>query len=283
MLGLNTGDSYTTFTRLESDTLAWVLSAAYPDRLESKTWWFPIVGSVPYKGYANKESAEGEQRELEKDRFDTYLRTTSAFSTLGWFSDPLLSSLLRYDDVELVSTIIHELSHNHLFLKGQVRFNESFATFVGRVGAVRFFCGPGDPVANPEECATARARWEDDQAFSVFLDELVTDLQEVYGDPGLSVAEKVQIREETFRNYQERYLGHSGAGAAAGPAVSPRVRRFLERPLNNAVLLSRIRYYHRLPDFQAYLEEFGGDLRAAIASLSKEAPAAEDPFDVLPG
>ena len=140
--GLDVGRSYTSFSQLKSDTLAMVLSAAHQDQLTPKTWWFPIVGRVPYKGYFNENAAIEEQGKLEEDGFDTFLRPTAAFSTLGWFADPLLSSLLRLDEVDLVETVLHELSHNHLFVKGQVRFNESFATFVGRAGAIEVLLQP---------------------------------------------------------------------------------------------------------------------------------------------
>ena len=276
MLGLNAGDSYTSFTQLETDTLAWVLSAAYKDRLESKTWWFPIVGRVPYKGYAGQKSAEKAESKLSKEGFDTYLRTTSAFSTLGWFSDPLLSSLLRYDDVNLVETILHELSHNHLFVKGRVRFNESFATFVGRVGAIKFFCGLDGATQNPRDCQVAKDRWEDYQAFSRFLDEFVGELETVYEDPETTVEEKVQAREGLLRAYRDRHQG------ASLPGASPLVLGFLSRPLNNATLMARMRYFHRLPDFQLLLDQHGGDLRASVAALSESAPLAADPFQVLP-
>jgi predicted aminopeptidase len=275
-LKLNAGDSYTSFTQLETDTLAWVLSAAYKDRLESKTWWFPVVGRVPYKGYANEDGARKAQSKLDDEGFDTYLRTTSAFSTLGWFADPLLSSLLRYDEVDLVETIIHELSHNHLFVKGRVRFNESFATFVGRTGAIRFFCGPEGTAQNPPECQKAKARWDDYQAFSRFLDEFIGELQEVYSNGVLPVDEKVAARERLFQSYQERYRQRPTQ------EVSPLIRGFLGRPLNNATLLSRMRYFHRLGDFQALLDQHGGDLPAAIATLADGAKAVDDPFDLLP-
>jgi len=83
-LGLDVGDSYTTYTRLERDTLAMVLSAAEKDRLAARTWWFPVVGRVPYRGFFDLDDALGEQRKLEEEGFDTWLRPTSAFSTLGW-------------------------------------------------------------------------------------------------------------------------------------------------------------------------------------------------------
>jgi predicted aminopeptidase len=276
MLELDAGDSYTSFTQLESDTLAWVLSAAYRDRLEPKTWWFPIVGRVPYKGYSSEGSARKAQADLVEEGMDTYLRTTSAFSTLGWFADPLLSSLLRYDDVDLVETILHELSHNHLFVPGKVRFNESFATFVGRTGAIRFFCGPDDALQDTEKCTLAQERWEQYQEFSGFLDEFIEELGEVYASTELSVEEKVQGRENLFAEFQERY-GEGEAGS-----VSPLIRSFLGRPLNNAVLLARMRYYHRLKDFQTLLDQHQGDLPAAIRTLKESAQKVDDPFDLLP-
>ena len=98
-LGLNAGNSYTLFSRVDSDTLVMVLSAAYKDRFQPRTWWFPIVGDVPYKGFFELEDARREQRRLEARGFDTYLRPSAAFSTLGWFNDPLLSTVLRYPDV----------------------------------------------------------------------------------------------------------------------------------------------------------------------------------------
>lgn len=275
-LGLNAGNSYTSFTQLESDTLAWVLSAAYQDRLESKTWWFPIVGRVPYKGYASEKSARKAQEKLDRDGFDTYLRTTSAFSTLGWFADPLLSSLLRYDDVDLVETILHELSHNHLFVPGRVRFNESFATFVGRVGAIRFFCGPIDAPQETEACRLARDRWKAYQDFSRFLDLFIEELTDVYTAANLTVSQKVQRREELFAAYQERYLD------SEAPPANALIRGFLGRPLNNATLLSRMRYFHRLPHFQSLLDEHDGDLAAAVHALTASARDVDDPFDLLP-
>jgi len=282
MLGLDAGDSYTSFTQLETDTLAWVLSAAFRDRLESKTWWFPIVGRVPYRGYASQKGAEKAQSKLEGEGLDTYLRTTSAFSTLGWFADPLLSSLLRYDDVELVTTIIHELSHNHLFVPGHVRFNESFATFVGRVGAIGFFCGPEGKPQNPPECGTAQERWVDYQTFSTFLDEFIGELNTIYETPELPVEQKVQAREDLLGNHRDRYGASHPSEATPSSEPSPLVLGFLNRPLNNATLLARMRYFHRLRDFQSLLEEHDGELQAAVAALAEKAKEMEDPFDLLP-
>ncbi len=276
-LKLDVGDSYTTYTELERDTLAMVLSAAYADRLASRTWWFPIVGRVPYRGFFDLEDAQEEQGKLEDEGFDTLLRPTSAFSTLGWFSDPLLSTIVRYDEVELVTTILHELSHNDLFVPGQVRFNESFATWVGRTGAIEFFCTR--PGGGPDTvwCNRARDRWHDMQLFSRFIDSLVEELEDVYGDSATTRGDKLARRQAVFERHLQRLREE----------VRPRFLSltfsgFDAVPLNNAILLSRMLYYHRLPDFDAHLAGSGGALQAAIQSLKTGIEGVDDPFEVLP-
>jgi len=276
-LGLDVGDSYTTYAALEHDTLAMVLSAAYQDRMASRTWWFPVVGHVPYKGFFDLGDALQEQAELEEDGYDTYLRPTSAFSTLGWFSDPLLSTLMAYDEVELVETVLHELSHNHLFVPGRVGFNESFATWAGRTGSIRFFCdraGGGDDTV---WCGRARDRWEDDRRFSVFIDALVDELSAVYGDSTLTRDDKLRARARVFDESIARFREEVQPGFR-----SLTFNGFLSTPLNNATLLSRMRYYHRLPDFHAFTEAHGGSFEAALAALTEGVEGVSDPFDLLP-
>lgn len=277
-LALDVGDSYTSFTQLDTDTLALVLSAAHRDRLEFKTWWFPIVGSVPYKGFFDEDDALGEKRKLEEDGFDTYLRPTAAFSTLGWFADPLLSTLLRYDEVDLVETVIHELSHNHLFVSGQVRFNESFATFVGRVGAIEFFCTREGGGWDTHWCLRAQARWRDAQRFSAFLDPLVADLEVVYGDSTLGYDAKVARRDSIYDAYRERFRTEVQPAFEASTFQS-----FLTLPLNNATLMSRMLYYHRLGDFEALYEREGLSLRRAVSVIAEGVEGVGDAFSVLDG
>ncbi len=275
-LGLDVGDSYTSFTQLDSDTLALVLSAAYRDRLVPRTWWFPIVGRVPYRGFFDHDQALAEEASLADEGFDTLLRPTAAFSTLGWFADPLLSSLLGRDDVELAETVIHELSHNHLFVPGQVQFNESFSTFVGRAGAAEFFCRREGGGPDTLKCERARARWRDAQRYSRFLDGLVADLQAVYDDAALDYDAKLATREAVYERHRQRFEAE-----VAPTFESLRFGGFLQRPLNNAVLLGQMRYYHRLPDFEALAREAGG-VRAAVERLAASAPDADDPFALLP-
>ena len=274
-LGLEAGESYTTYTHLERDTLAMVLSAAERDRLAARTWWFPVVGRVPYRGFFDLDDALDEQRKLEEEGFDTYLRPTSAFSTLGWFSDPLLSTVLRQDEIGVVQTILHEVSHAHLWVSGSVRFNESFATFVGDAGAAAFFCADSGEIATVR-CSRARQRWGDAMKFSVFLDGLVADLERVYGDAGLTREDRLAAREGVFAEALERFTAEVQPTFEASTYAG-----FANTPLNNATLLARMRYYHRLPDFQALLDDHGGDLGSAIAAIKAGTEEAGDPFEVL--
>ena len=276
-LGIDVGDSYTMYTELERDTLALVLSAAPKDRLAPKTWWFPIVGSVPYKGFFSEGNALDARAELEREGYDTYLRPTGAFSTLGWFNDPILSTALETDDVEVVATVLHELSHQHLFVPGHVGFNESFATFVGRTGAVRFFCTRDGGGPDTVKCLRAQARWRDHMRFSAWMDPFVAELQALYADPSLTTEQKVERREHIFEAALARFDEELSPTFEAMGFTG-----FRETPLNNATLLSRIRYYDRLPAFDALLAANDGDLTAVLAHLQRYAPSADDPFSLLP-
>ncbi len=141
-LGLETGDSFTTYART-GDTLVWVLAAARRDRLEAHTWWYPIVGRVPYKGFFERPDAEAAAAALGRRGLDTDVRRASAFSTLGWFADPLSSSTAAEPPVPLAETVIHELFHATRYVPGASAFNESAANFVGQRGAAAFFCACG--------------------------------------------------------------------------------------------------------------------------------------------
>ncbi len=275
-LGFSVGDSYTTFSRLESDTLAMVLSASRRDRMEPKLWWFPIVGRVPYRGFFDLEDALGEQRKLEAEGLDTHLRPTAAFSTLGWFSDPILSTMTRYDEVELVTVLLHELSHRHLYVPGETTFNESFATWVGRRAAIRFFCEREGGGPDTRWCGRAKDRWEDTKRFGVFIEALAGELRTVYGDADIPFERKLSEREEIFGRYLERFDRE-----VAPELASLSYRGFRQTPLNNATLLGRIRYYHRLGDFDAFLAEHGGSLRQAVSRMKAGLSRVEDPFDLL--
>ena len=271
-LGERVGESYTLYAEKKSDTLATVLSAAYQDRFAAKTWWFPIVGRVPYKGFFHEEDARREAAKLEAQGYDTYMRPTSAFSTLGWFNDPVLSTLLRYDDVDLVNTVLHELFHNTFFAPGKIAFNESLANFVGARGAIDYFCGRDGPDA--PTCRRARDEWDDDLAFGYFMGELVHDLETLYARTDLTRAQKLALREEVFARAQRQFAQE----------VRPRLKvasfsSFTREPLNNATLISRRIYYDRLDLFERVYRSRGGDLRRTLTDITAAARSHRaDPY-----
>ena len=274
-IGLRAGQSYTLFTRVRSDTLAMVVSAAPKDAFRAHTWWFPIVGRVPYKGFFDPDDAQAEAMRLEAAGFDAYVRPTAAFSTLGWFNDPLLSTLLRYDDVSLANTVIHEITHNTFFAPGNVSFNESFASFVGGRGAIHFLCAAEGP--DGARCRNAQAQWEDDLVFGHFLTGMVAQLDSLYARPDLTRDQKITLREEIFASARERYRRDVQPQFQAGSYSA-----FLTQPLNNATLISRRLYYDRLEVFDAVYRSRGRDLRRTVQDIVAVARARRgDPYEAV--
>lgn len=132
--GLVPTQSYEDFVDLERPYVVWVVSAAPPLSLEPKRWSFPIVGSVPYLGWFDKHLAKNHAEQLSADGWDVDMRGSSAYSTLGWFDDPVLSSMIERApdaDGELANVILHESVHATIYVAGQSEFNEGLATFVG--------------------------------------------------------------------------------------------------------------------------------------------------------
>jgi predicted aminopeptidase len=262
-LRLPAKDAFTQFTQLESDTLVLVLSGARKDRLESKTWWFPVVGRVPYKGFFEPADALRAERALSEDGYDTYLRPASAFSTLGWFNDPLLSTTIGSDSVDLVNTVIHELTHNRYYAKNAAVFNESFANFVGARGAERFFLTRGDSTS----ARRAVDRWADDRLLAAYWAKLYTALDSAFrANAGDSLrSRRLEIRDSTYRVARQTLVDSIGPRLRTIPRVyAERVR------LDNAALVARRIYLTDLERFERAFEAEGRDLEATIRRLITE-------------
>jgi predicted aminopeptidase len=276
-LGLDAGDSYTTYSWVESDTLLLVLSGSRKDRFEAITWWFPIVGHVPYKGFFDFPEAHAAAEELRRQGFDTNVRPSGAFSTLGWFNDPLLNTLLRYGDVSLASTVVHEITHNTLFVPSQVAFNESYANFAGDRGAILFFCSRDGQAS--ENCLLAERVWADNLVYGAFITSFIAELRALYARADLSSEEKIAGREVVFRSTRARFETE----------VAPRLQTraytgFADMELNNATLIGINLYYERLDLFEQVYQRYGGDLAAALRAIEGAAAARPDaPFAAVEG
>jgi len=273
-LGLRTGQSFTTFSKLDSDTLVLVLSGAYRDKLVPYTWWFPIVGRVPYKGYFDFPEAKRQLADLTTRGFDARLGGASAFSTLGWFNDPLLPTTVRGDSLNLANTVIHELTHNTYYASGGAVFNESFANFVGSRGAERFFRSRGQTAAADEVIA----RWRDDRMMGGFWADLYHTVDSTFkahpGDDAAHVQERIAIRDSIYAEARSMLVHEVGPQLRT---ISPRA---LERVrLDNAVLLSRRVYLTDLGAFDGVLTLHHGDLRSTIQAIIAAAKSNKgDPF-----
>jgi predicted aminopeptidase len=259
-LGLDAKESFTTFTQLRSDTLVLVLSGVYPDALKQKTWWFPIVGTVPYKGYFDVVQAKRAAEDLTRDGFDVYLRPASAFSTLGWFNDPLVSTTLRADSIDLVETVIHELTHNTYYAPGGATFNESFANFVGARASAAFFRSHGSLGAADE----ADARWFDQQLMASFWGRLYKTVDSAFkAHPGPeNRALRIAVRDTIYRAARDTLIHVLGPRfRVIGPHVLERIR------IDNAAVMARRVYLTDVDLFDALWERDSRDLHRTIREV----------------
>ena len=139
-LGLKRTKSYTTYFEAEGPILQ-VITACEKDRFKLRTWGFPLVGEVAYKGFFTQEDAYREKRSLEGEGLDTFIQQACAYSTLGWLKDPIYSSLLGRSHAALASLILHEMTHATVYFRGETGLNEQVATFIGNRGAIAFLSG----------------------------------------------------------------------------------------------------------------------------------------------
>lgn len=272
-LGLKTKESFTTYSKLDTDTLVLLLSAAYRDSLKAYTWWFPVVGRVPYKGYFDFDRARRDEQKMQREGFDTYLRPSDAFSTLGWFNDPLLSTSLRRDTIELANTVIHELTHNTFYAPGQAYFNESFASFVGARGAAAFFRGRGQEQAARE----VDARWADEKLLAGFWATVLKSLDSAFAAHPRSKVERLEARDSVFARARLHLVTViSRQFKTIGPSYATRV------PLNNAALLARRVYAQDLQVFDEVYNRDKKNLNRAVARIIGLAKAnPKDPASAL--
>ena len=263
-LGLKKTGNYETIYLSSPQSPIYTISAAPKDRLSQKTWWFPIVGDMPYLGFFDLEKAQEERDRLINEHLDVSLSVADAYSTLGWFKDPVTLNLIEGSTPDLVETILHEMTHTTIYLKGQGEFNEGVAVLVGKVGAFLFFkdvFGPSHPFTEK-----AKGSIEDERVFSRFLASLMDKLEQLYNSP-ITYQEKLALKEEVFRSSLEEFK------RVRERFKTDRFVHFGKRPLNNAYILS-VGLYHRNFDlFDAVLERKGGSIRAMFLffkGLSKE-------------
>jgi predicted aminopeptidase len=264
-LGLRALQTYTTYADVGRDTLLLVLQAAPKDCICPHTWKYPIVGRIPYKGFFDASAARREAARFAARGYDTYLRPSSAFSTLGWFNDPLLSTALTRDSVELAATVFHEIAHNTLYVKSATPFNESFAQMVGYRSAQRFFLDRGDSV----RARQAADRWHDEIVLGDYYAALVGRLDPLY-----------QRHPDSTALEEGRRSAALWARAQLEGPIGRRLRtikigRLTERPINNAQLIGARIYRTRLDLFERWYERHDRDVRRSVGELKTLMEGAE--------
>lgn len=268
-LKFRVGGSYSSFSYVDRPDLTYVVMAAPKTELRPYTWWFLIIGRVPYKGYFSKDDAQAEMKRLNERGYDTYVRTSAAFSTLGWFDDPLLSHLLRYDNAILAEIVFHELFHNTLYVNGAGAFNESSANFIGHIAAESFFRDRYG-ADSPEYLNSVQA-WEDEREFGAFIAQMATSLSELYA-ADIPYIDKLRLRQEVFAR------GKADWARRVAERPTHRFRAFSQQALNNAVLMHYVVYLKDLDLFESLYQACGRDLVRTIAALREAVAKGDEPF-----
>jgi predicted aminopeptidase len=259
-LGLKKSKNYTRYVELDREYLAAVVSASAKDSFKRHEWWFPVTGKVPYKGFFNVQDARKERVKLEKKDLDVWVRGVDAFSTLGWFRDPLYSYMKKYSDRYLADLIIHELLHATVYLKGQSQFNEELAEFVGTEGARLYMekiRGAYSPSHDDADAANAQA---DRAAYLTFIRGLIAELDELYKGSlprEEKLKKKAQIIETAKASFSESYKERF---------TTDNYRGFAELPVNNAYLELYRLYHEGDRYYQDLYERSGSDLVNFIAA-----------------
>lgn len=234
-------DLYSSYVHLDRPYVSYLLRASPVYELKAHEWNFPVIGSAPYKGFFDKEKAKKEAQILSEEGYDIYIRGVSAYSTLGWFNDPVFSSMLSYSESDFVVIIFHELVHTVLFFKNHVNFNERFAEFLGRKAALSFYTEKEGP-----ESQTVKKmfkEWKDELLFSSFMVQEYQSLSEWYKNQKGNI--NLEMKEKRLKEIQNRF----------NMEIHPQLRTihynyFSHIKLNNARLLSYRSYSYNMEEFE---------------------------------
>lgn len=250
-LALPANGSYTAYADLKRPYALWNVFATPELSLELERWCFPVAGCVAYRGYYDQGEANAYARRLREQGLEAHVAGVPAYSTLGWFDDPLLSTFLHYPEGELARLVFHELAHQVLYVSGDTPFNESFATAVEEAGVERWLAQRADPALERAYHDHARRRRD----FVALLRRHKAALAELYARP-VSDDEKRHGKRAVFDALRADYetLKTASWGGFAG------YDRWFAQPLTNAHLAAVGAYTDRLPAFRALLAREGGEL-----------------------
>jgi len=258
-LHLPENDSYSTYAETGRDAVVWNVVAAPADSLVPQTWCYPVAGCVPYRGYFKQKKADKFAARLISQGLDVAVSPATAYSTLGWFDDPLLDTMLRYADYRLAGVIFHELAHQKLYLKGDATFNESFASAVERAGIEAWIDNHGDE-AQRDRWLDSRKRQGD---FNELLSRTRQKLQHLYESgptQSQAAAQKAAILAELRVEYASlkatwnNYTGYDG---------------WIAKDLNNAHFALHATYENGTAEFECLFRQNNGDFESFYRAATK--------------
>jgi predicted aminopeptidase len=261
-LALPRAGAYRHYADLGRPYVSWLVVAAPALEMREHQWCYPIAGCLGYRGYFERAQADALARELAAQGYDVAVRPVRAYSTLGWFDDPVLNTFLDGDEADLAGTLIHELSHRRLWVKGDTTFNESYAAFVEEEGVRRFLAarrGAGGE-ASWRRWLAARA---EEERFTALVLQARARLIELYAGP-LPEAEKLARKSALIEDLRTDYQKQRAAFRLMDYDA------WFARPLNNAHLAGIAQYHGRVAAFRALFGQAGGDFarfHAAVEAL----------------
>lgn len=247
-LGLPANGNYRKYADLERPYVVWNVYAAPTFSVESKNWWYPFVGKLDYRGYFAEKNARHYAEKMQQREFDVYVEGVEAYSTLGWFKDPLLNTFLDNHEAVLAEIIFHELAHQCVFARGDTDFNEAFATAVGQEGARRWLASKADA----ESLKAYEAAVQRERQFVQLALETRSELRQLFeSQPATKDTSTESLKSgkaETLDRLQQRYRllrkswnGYSGYDA------------WFSKEVNNARLNSLATYFDLVPNFEELL------------------------------
>lgn len=257
---IKTEKNYGSFVQLDRPFVTYVVNASEPWSLKAYEWDYLIVGRMPYKGYFREELAKNEKVMLESKGLDVYLRGVTAYSSLGWFRDPILSSMLRGKPHDLVNLIIHESVHATLYIKNSADFNEQLATFVGNKGTEIYFLEKEGPSSKTVQAIQDENH--DDRLFSEFISSEINALKEWYAH--YEGPRDESVRSQRLKDIQVRFTQN----------IQPKLKtasylRFAEIELNNARLSLYKTYMEDHSQFAGLYEIMGQNMQEFLMQIQK--------------
>jgi predicted aminopeptidase len=271
---------YRKYTDVHREYVVWNVQAAPEFSLQPRTWWYPLVGSLEYRGYFSEKGARNYGARIAKKGDDVYVDGVEAYSTLGWFKDPILNTFIGRRESDLAEVIFHELGHQRVFARGDTDFNEAYATTVGQEGARRWLRASGKTNLL-EKYETELHR--NDQFVHLIMSTR-EQLEKAYGDtldkdgkvkaaatPPSSPAELKQAKERIFAELRANYqkLKESWDGY-------PGYDEWFSRELNNAQLNTIANYYDFLPAFERVLAMNGNDMEKFYVEVERLSKMSKD-------